>query len=508
MSFFPGKDPSLGDAPSSDAIEQVIVPRSVDLGGFQVHRALPSGRSRMVGPFIFFDHFGPAVFKAGDGVDVRPHPHIGLATVTYLFDGEIVHRDSLGTAMPIRPGAVNWMTAGRGIVHSERTAADHRDGGEPLHGLQLWVALPMQDEETAPAFAHTAAADIPALSENGLALRVVAGTLHGLRSPVVTSWDTLFADAHLNAGATLPLDAAHEERAVYVLGGEIEIGGDRHRAGAAAGAQAGRSGGDPGGERCPLRHGRRRRHGRAAPHLVEFRLLAQGTHRGRQSRLEGRPLRYRAGRHDGIHSTAGLDQEAAMPRRAALLIGTLCALAAAAPAQAQSDLAHAYRIIAAKTFVDLTHSFGPETPVWSGFGQAKFSPAADPKTHEPYTIAKDGFRTTYYEMVGQYGTHVDPPAHFAENGITMDQIPLKQMILPLVVLDDTPYLGKDPNHAFSVADLKAWERSARPRAEGCLRGAAHRHVQGLGLQTPSASSASRFRPGPSRPSNISTNSAA
>ena len=167
MSFFPGKDPNLGDAPSSDAIEQVIVPRSVDLGGFQVHRALPSGRSRMVGPFIFFDHFGPAVFKAGDGVDVRPHPHIGLATVTYLFDGEIVHRDSLGTAMPIRPGAVNWMTAGRGIVHSERTAADHRDGGEPLHGLQLWVALPMQDEETAPAFAHTAAADIPALSENG-----------------------------------------------------------------------------------------------------------------------------------------------------------------------------------------------------------------------------------------------------------------------------------------------------------------------------------------------------
>ena len=161
MSFFPAKDPAFGDARSSDAIAQMIVPRSVDLGGFQVHRALPSARSRMVGPFIFFDHFGPAVFRAGDGVDVRPHPHIGLATVTYLFDGEIVHRDSLGTALPIRPGAVNLMTAGRGIVHSERTAPDHRDGGEPLHGLQLWVALPMKDEETAPAFAHTAAADIP-----------------------------------------------------------------------------------------------------------------------------------------------------------------------------------------------------------------------------------------------------------------------------------------------------------------------------------------------------------
>lgn len=130
----------------------------------------------------------------------------------------------------------------------------------------------------------------------------------------------------------------------------------------------------------------------------------------------------------------------------------------AAPASAQSDLARAYRTIAAKKFVDLTHSFGPDTPVWSGFGQAKMSPAADPKTKKPYTIKDEGFRSTYYEMVGQYGTHVDPPAHFAENGITMDEIPLKQMILPLVVLDATPYLAKDPNHAFSVADLMAWEK--------------------------------------------------
>jgi len=228
MSFFPGKDPALGDARSSDAVEQLIVPRTVDLGGFQVHRALPSARSRMVGPFIFFDHFGPAVFKAGDGVDVRPHPHIGLATVTYLFDGEIVHRDSLGTAMPIRPGAVNWMTSGRGIVHSERTAADHRDGGEPLHGLQLWVALPIKDEETDPGFAHTAAADIPELRDNGMTLRVVAGSLHGLRSPVKTSWQTVFAEAHLTAGTVLPLDADYEERAVYVITGEVEIGGDRY----------------------------------------------------------------------------------------------------------------------------------------------------------------------------------------------------------------------------------------------------------------------------------------
>jgi len=161
---------------------------------------------------------------------VRPHPHIGLSTVTYLFDGEIVHRDSLGSALPIRPGAVNLMTAGRGIVHSERTAADHRDGGEPLHGLQLWVALPAKDEEMAPAFAHTAATDIPELRDNGLALRVIAGKMHGLTSPVGTTWETIFAEAHLKAGTTLPISAEHEERALYVVAGEIEIAGDRHGA--------------------------------------------------------------------------------------------------------------------------------------------------------------------------------------------------------------------------------------------------------------------------------------
>ena len=142
----------------------------------------------------------------------------------------------------------------------------------------------------------------------------------------------------------------------------------------------------------------------------------------------------------------------------AALAVALVVAGVAAPAAAQSDLSRAYRTIAAKKFVDLTHSFGPDTPVWSGFGQAKMSPAADPKTKQPYTIKEHGFRSTFYEMVGQYGTHVDPPAHFAENGITMDEIPLKQMILPLIVLDNTPYQAKDPNHAFSVADLMAWEK--------------------------------------------------
>ncbi|MGD0419260.1 MAG: pirin family protein [Xanthobacteraceae bacterium] len=228
MSFFPGKDPALGDARASDAIEQVIVPRSIDLGDFRVHRALPSAEPRMVGPFILFDHAGPAVLRAGNGVDVRPHPHIGLATVTYLFDGEVLHRDSLGTATPIRPGAVNLMIAGRGIVHSERSAPERRASGDKLHGLQLWVALPAASEEAAPVFAHTSAADIPELSENGMTLRVILGTMHRLRSPAATSWDTLFADAHLKAGTGLPLDAEHEERAIYVLAGDIEIGGERY----------------------------------------------------------------------------------------------------------------------------------------------------------------------------------------------------------------------------------------------------------------------------------------
>jgi kynurenine formamidase len=156
-----------------------------------------------------------------------------------------------------------------------------------------------------------------------------------------------------------------------------------------------------------------------------------------------------------LHDT----KEHRMPKpKRALALAFIVAAVMAAPVYAQSDLARAYRVIASKQFVDLTHSFGTDTPVWSGFGQAKMTPAADPKTKRPYTIKEDGFRATYYEMVGQYGTHVDPPAHFAEDGKTMDEIPLKQMILPLIVLDDTPYLGKDENHAFSVADLMAWEK--------------------------------------------------
>ncbi len=227
MSFFPGKDPLPGDAFACEAIERVIVPRTSDLGGFTVRRALPSAQRRMVGPFIFLDHMGPAEFHAGQGIDVRPHPHIGLATVTYLFAGEIMHRDSLGSVAAIRPGEVNWMSAGRGIAHSERTAPEHRVDGEPLHGLQCWVALPAAAEEGAPAFLHHGAEDLPVERHEGKTIRVVAGKFLGASSPVVTGWDTLFADVTLAAGARLPLDADTEERAVYLVSGEVEIAGDR-----------------------------------------------------------------------------------------------------------------------------------------------------------------------------------------------------------------------------------------------------------------------------------------
>ncbi len=231
MSFFPGKDPSPGDARAADAVDLVVVPRSVDVGHFAVRRALPHAKRRMVGPFIFFDHFGPAEFRSGQGIDVRPHPHIGLATVTFLFDGEIMHRDSLGTAAAIRPGEVNWMTAGRGIVHSERTAPDHRKDGEPIHGLQCWVALPASDEETQPGFSHHDSAALPLVHGEGKTVRVVAGSAYGERSPVPTLSETLFADVTLAAGATLPVDADTEERAVYLIAGEIEIAGERFAAG-------------------------------------------------------------------------------------------------------------------------------------------------------------------------------------------------------------------------------------------------------------------------------------
>ena len=194
-----------------------------DLGGFSVRRVLPSPAHRAVGPFVFFDHLGPAVLEAGGGVQVRPHPHIGLATVTFLFDGELMHRDSLGSVQPIRPGDVNWMTSGRGIVHSERSPESHE--ARTIHGIQSWVALPQSHEHGDGAFAHHPAATLPSIDLPGLRVTVIAGEAFGARSPVDVLVPTLYAVASLDAGSTLVVDGKHEERAVYVVDGAILLDG-------------------------------------------------------------------------------------------------------------------------------------------------------------------------------------------------------------------------------------------------------------------------------------------
>ncbi len=202
----------------------VIDPRPRDLGGFSVRRLLPAAGSRMVGPFIFLDHMGPAVMERGSGLDVRPHPHIALATVTYLFEGEIIHRDSLGTERPIQTGDVNWMLAGRGIAHSERSSPEQRARGVRLHGIQSWVALPTAHEEDAPAFAHHPASTLPGLERDGARLTVIAGTAYGVESPVGVLSPTLYVDARLEPGAPLKVDATHPQRAVHVVEGRVQIG--------------------------------------------------------------------------------------------------------------------------------------------------------------------------------------------------------------------------------------------------------------------------------------------
>ena len=208
------------------SIELLITPRGQDLGGFSVRRLLPYAKRRHVGPFVFLDHMGPAQFAPGYGIDVRPHPHIGLATVTYLYEGVIEHRDSLGTIQPIAPGDVNWMVAGRGIAHSERTPPALRASGSKLHGLQCWVALPQALEECAPSFQHHPAATLPRFQQDGAALCLIAGTLYGYASPVTLASPMFYAEARLPAGAELALSDEHAERAVYVIEGSIGIDGE------------------------------------------------------------------------------------------------------------------------------------------------------------------------------------------------------------------------------------------------------------------------------------------
>jgi redox-sensitive bicupin YhaK (pirin superfamily) len=228
MSWNPAQDPECA---APEGVELVIVPRAHDLGGFEVRRALPARERQMVGPFIFFDQMGPGEFLTGKGLDVRPHPHIGLSTVTYLFDGEILHRDSLGSEQPIRPGELNWMTAGRGIAHSERTDAQKRDRTNRLFGIQSWVALPREAEETAPDFAHHGAEALPFTEDGGMRLRLIAGEGWGLRSPAAVSSPLFYADAELAPGAAMPMADGHEERAAYVVRGSVEVAGTSFEAG-------------------------------------------------------------------------------------------------------------------------------------------------------------------------------------------------------------------------------------------------------------------------------------
>ncbi len=226
---------------SNSVIDLLIEPKTRDLGEFTVRRTLPDRRRQRVGPFIFFDHMGPAEFQPGTGVDVRAHPHIGLATITYLFEGEILHRDSLGFVQPIRPGAVNWMTAGRGIVHSEKTTEALRASGQRVHGLQTWVALPLDAEETEPTFQHYPAGDIPAVSVDGAEIRVVIGSAFGVSSPVATRSKTLYVEVNLEPGQSVALPGA-EELAVYVVEGSVEINREFVDAGVLAILQSGSSG--------------------------------------------------------------------------------------------------------------------------------------------------------------------------------------------------------------------------------------------------------------------------
>lgn len=231
MSYF-----SADEAPCAKhegAIKLLIEPRPADLGEFTVRRALPSRERRMVGPFVFFDHMGPAEFPPGQGIAVRPHPHIGIATITYLFEGEIMHRDSLGVAQPIRAGAVNLMVAGRGIVHSERAGADI-DELSRLHGIQSWIALPEAQQECAPAFTHYDAAELPSLDRGGARVRIIMGAAFGARSPVQTFSDTCYLDCALETHAELALPDRVEELAFYVVAGSVAVGDNAIGAGVMA----------------------------------------------------------------------------------------------------------------------------------------------------------------------------------------------------------------------------------------------------------------------------------
>jgi redox-sensitive bicupin YhaK (pirin superfamily) len=231
MRPLPPVDPDFGDARAADLVEQIVVPRARDLGGFTVGRVLPTATRQMVGPFIFLDTFGPGETLVTEKFDIRPHPHIGLATVTYLNGGRLVHRDSVGSFQEIVPGDINWMTAGKGIAHSERARPEDRGHTQPFGGFQTWVALPKDHEEAAPGFFHHGKGTLPEVGADGVSVRLIVGSLYGATSPVKTFSEMFYADVTMAPGTALPVDSVHEERAVFILSGTVEIGGDRFEAG-------------------------------------------------------------------------------------------------------------------------------------------------------------------------------------------------------------------------------------------------------------------------------------
>lgn len=231
MSWNPTLEPGCPDDIGIDAIETLIVPRARDLGSFEVRRALPAPKRQMVGPFIFFDQAGPAEFLTGQGIDVRPHPHIGLGTVTYLYRGAFHHRDSTGADQIVEPGAVNWMIAGRGVTHSERTPAAHRTGPSSLFGIQTWIALPEAHEEDAPSFEHHGADTLPEMRDGGVTARLILGEAYGAKAPARMHSETFYLDVTLQAGARFPLPDMHEDRGLYITEGSVEIAGDSFEAG-------------------------------------------------------------------------------------------------------------------------------------------------------------------------------------------------------------------------------------------------------------------------------------
>jgi redox-sensitive bicupin YhaK (pirin superfamily) len=230
MSWNPAIEPGCPDDVGFDAIETLIVPRARDLGGFEVRRALPAPKRQMVGPFIFFDQAGPAELLTGQGIDVRPHPHIGLGTVTYLYRGDFHHRDSTGADQIIRPGELNWMVAGRGVSHSERTTAAARTGPNSLFGIQTWLALPESHEDMEPTFEHHSKDVLPMIEDDGVSVKLILGNAYGERAPATMFSETFYADVKLEAGARLPMPDNHEDRGIYIVEGSISIAGQTFEA--------------------------------------------------------------------------------------------------------------------------------------------------------------------------------------------------------------------------------------------------------------------------------------